>query len=325
MNIVISIGENGTSKVNEYKKIRDKKGKSLVDFVNEYVIVDIETTGLDTNYDEIIEIGAIKIKNNEIVDTYNTLIKPKYEIDEYITELTGITNEMVADAPSIDKVIGNFKEFISDSILVGHNFNFDLNFLYDNSMNILNNPIENNFIDTMRLARFLLKDLKHHRLIDIAKNYNIDSSNSHRAIEDCRITYSCYKALMEEAKNNYSKIDGFYEIFKKKSSFSAKDVITKKIEFDIDNPLYNKICVFTGTLEKMIRKDAMQIVVDSGGICSDTVTKETNYLILGNNDYCPLIKGGKSNKQKKAESLKLQNYDIEIISENTFYDMIDNI
>ena len=76
------------------------------------------------------------------------------------------------------------------------------------------------------------------------------------------------------------------------------------------------------TLEKMARKDAMQIVVDLGGLVGNSVTKKTNYLILGNNDYCSSIKGGKSSKQKKAESLKLAGNDIEIISENVFYDMI---
>ena len=83
-----------------------------------------------------------------------------------------------------------------------------------------------------------------------------------------------------------------------------------------------KLCVFTGTLERMLRKDAMQAVVDLGGQVGNSVTKKTNYLILGNNDYCPLITEGKSSKQKKAESLKLAGNDIEIISEDVFYDMI---
>lgn len=83
------------------------------------------------------------------------------------------------------------------------------------------------------------------------------------------------------------------------------------------------MCVFTGTLERMTRKEVMQIVVDLGGINGNSVTAKTNYLILGNNDYCPLIKDGKSNKQKKAEELKLKGKDIEILTENVFYDMIE--
>ena len=106
------------------------------------------------------------------------------------------------------------------------------------------------------------------------------------------------------------------------SNLSAKDIVTEKTDFDETHPLFGKTCVFTGTLEKMARKDAMQIVVDLGGLVGNSVTKKTNYLILGNNDYCSSIKGGKSSKQKKAESLKLAGNDIEIISENVFYDMI---
>lgn len=109
---------------------------------------------------------------------------------------------------------------------------------------------------------------------------------------------------------------------KSHSYVSAKDIVTTKDDFDETHPLYGKTCVFTGTLEKMSRKDAMQIVVDYGGLVGNSVTKKTNYLILGNNDYCSSIKDGKSSKQKKAEALKLSGNDIEIISESVFYDMI---
>lgn len=89
----------------------------------------------------------------------------------------------------------------------------------------------------------------------------------------------------------------------------------------MSNPLYHSVCVFTGTLEKMTRREAMQIVKDLGGECGDSVTKKTNYLVLGNNDFCKTIKGGKSNKQKKAEKLKLEGIDINVISESVFYEM----
>jgi DNA polymerase-3 subunit epsilon len=82
------------------------------------------------------------------------------------------------------------------------------------------------------------------------------------------------------------------------------------------------VFVFTGTLERMPRKEAMQYVVDAGGVCADNVTKKTNYLVLGIIDYCVTIKDGKSTKQKKAEHLKLSGSDIETISENVFYEML---
>ena len=94
------------------------------------------------------------------------------------------------------------------------------------------------------------------------------------------------------------------------------------MEFDVSHPIYGKECVFTGTLEKMMRSEAAQHVLDVGGSVGNTVTKTTNLLILGNNDYCKSIKGGKSNKQKRAEELQEKGYDIEILSENAFYDLM---
>ena len=104
----------------------------------------------------------------------------------------------------------------------------------------------------------------------------------------------------------------------------AKDISSDCNDFDMNNPIFDKECVFTGKLDKMTRKEAMQIVADLGGKNRDSVTKETNYLILGNNDYCKSITDGKSSKQKKAESYKLKGQDIEILSEDVFYEIIDD-
>lgn len=92
---------------------------------------------------------------------------------------------------------------------------------------------------------------------------------------------------------------------------------------DEDGFFYNRHVVFTGKLEKMLRKDAMQLVVNLGGILDNSVNKQTNYLILGDNDYNAILKGEKSSKHKKAEKLKLEGQDIEIIDERTFYDLLE--
>lgn len=103
---------------------------------------------------------------------------------------------------------------------------------------------------------------------------------------------------------------------------SVKNIKTENTEFDEDSPIFGNMFVFTGVLEKMTRRDAMQIVVDRGGLCGDGITKKTNFLILGNSEYCAVLRGAKSSKQKKAESMILAGYDIEIISEDVFYEMI---
>ena len=300
-------------------KKRPNKGQSLLDFPEEYCVIDIETTGLSPDYDEIIELGAIKVKNENIVEKYDQLIKPKYELDEFITELTGITDEMLNDSPSIDEVLPDYLKFIGDSIVIGHNVNFDVNFLYDTA---LTNGLkfENDFVDTMRLSRRLSPEMKHHRLKDCLKEYSIDrDGREHRALSDCEVTHRLYLHLKGICNENYG---GVINYKKTKNGIKAKDIVANSDHIDESNPLYGKTCVFTGKLEKMLRKDAMQIVADLGGIPSDSITKGTNILILGNNDYCSTIKDGKSSKQKKAEKLILQGNDLIIMPENVFYDMI---
>lgn len=303
---------------------REQKGKSLIEIPNKYIAFDIETTGLDSIYDEIIEIGAIKIEDNKEVEIFNTLIKPKYGIDGFITELTGITNEMVKDAPSINEILPEFMNFIKDSIILGHNVNFDINFIYDNLIKQDMVPITNDFVDTLRLSRKLLPELKHHRLSDLANYYNIDTIGSHRSLKDARMTIKIFENLIKLVEEKYSNIENFKDSYKHKShlGIKASDITTSNTEFDEDNLLYNKYIAITGTLEKMLRKEAMQIIADLGGHCQDGVNKETNYLILGNNDYNPILRGKKSSKLLKAESLKLKGQDIEILSENVFYDII---
>ncbi len=105
-------------------------------------------------------------------------------------------------------------------------------------------------------------------------------------------------------------------------NYTYKDISATTDIFDNGHLAYGKTFVFTGTLEKMPRREAMQLVVNLGGICGDGVNKNTNYLVLGNNDYCTTIKDGKSSKHKKAEQLLLAGNNIEIISENVFYEMI---
>ena len=307
--------------------MRELKGKSLIEIPNKYIAFDIETTGLDPMYDEIIEIGAIKIEDGKEIETFSTLIKPEYEIDEFITELTGITNKMVIDAPKIDEVLPKFMDFIKNSVILGHNVNFDINFIYDNLITEDMKPITNDFVDTLRLSRRLLPKLKHYRLSDLANYYNIDTTGSHRSLTDVRITIDIFKNLEKLVESKYSNIENFKDACKKEShsSFKASDITTTNTEFDEDNLLYDKYVAITGTLEKMSRKEAMQIIADLGGHCQDGVNKETNYLILGNNDYNPILRGKKSSKLLKAESLKLKGQDIEILSENVFYDVIPKL
>ena len=287
--------------------------------IDNYCVLDLETTGLSPNYDSIIEIGIIKVKENKIVDKYNSLINPGFLINEYITSITGITNEMLKGKPKIIDLKKEVLNFTGNDVLVGHNISFDVSFLQKG----FNEELKNEYIDTLQFCRKLFKELSHHRLTDMS-NYLEISRNEHRSMSDCLCTKELYDCIKEKMKNNGLEIN---DIFAKKN-YSSKNIDIHaikpdNIEIDEDNFFYNKHCVFTGKLEKMIRKDAMQLVVNVGGILDNSVTKKTNYLILGNNDYCSSIKDGKSSKHKKAEKYKLEGQDIEIIDEDTFYNLFN--
>lgn len=329
----IGIGNDGTvtigSKNNPFSADRTEKGNSLLCFPDNYTLVDLETTGYSPRYDEIIELAAYRVRNGTIVDTFSSLVNLNDSIvlNNFIIEKTGITQEMVDSAPDITEVFENYLRFIGSDIIVGYNVNFDVNFIYDRSMLYLGKPLTNDFIDTMRFFKRLHPEFDHHRLMDLAELYGVPYVGAHRAGADCNITKQCFDALRDEIFEKYGNIDSFLECLKKRSykhkpSTRAKDIVATSDDIDDTNMLFGKVCVFTGALEKMTRKEAMQIVANLGGINADSVTKKTNYLILGCNDYCKSIKDGKSSKQKKAEKLLLDGFDISVISEDVFYEMI---
>ncbi|MBS7400982.1 MAG: hypothetical protein KIG16_00520 [Eubacteriales bacterium] len=298
---------------------RENKGNSKIDLINDYVVIDIETTGLDPQYDEIIELGALKVKNGVVVGSFSKLIKPKNPISEFITQLTGISNTMVENAPSIEEELPNYLKFINEQNIVGHNVNFDINFIYDNSIEILNTPFQNDYIDTLRLSRRLYPNLDNHKLTTVCDYLKVSDNIHHRALSDCQLTFEIYEKIKNYVRTENIDLE---ILFKPKKHYKTKaaDITASTDEFDESNLFYNKYCVFTGALS-ITRKEAMQKVVNLGGKCEDKVTKKTNYLILGNLDY-QKCKGEKSSKYRKAEEYILAGQDIQIISENVFFDII---
>ncbi|WP_050698696.1 exonuclease domain-containing protein [Anaeromassilibacillus senegalensis] len=298
---------------------REFKGKSLLQCVDSYVVVDIETTGLDPKYDEIIEIGAIRIKNQTPISSFNSLVRPYFPISDFITTLTGITNEMLSSAPSFEDVAPSFLSFVEDSIIVGHNVNFDINFLYDCCMRDIGVLLDNNFIDTLRLSRRIIPGLPNYKLDTLANAFDLTVSTKHRALADCDTTHRCYEHLKQYVHKNHIDLEVLCLGF---SRTKAREINTCKIYFDESHILYQKVCVFTGALDRFTRKEAMQAVVDAGGICGDSINRHTNFLVVGNLSYCKSIHDGKSGKMKKAEEYILKGYDLQIISESVFYDML---
>lgn len=301
----------------ETKRKRDK-GKSLLAFPRDCTVIDIETTGLDPQWDEIIELAALRVRGGQVVDRFSSLVHPEHRIDQFITDLTGITNEAVADAPGVEEILPQFLEFIGSDIVVGHNVHFDVNFIYDAAERCCSRKFQNDIVDTLRLARHALPKLGSHCLGDVASALGVHQNGEHRSLVDCETTYAVLTGL-EATGFDCSAVAASHH----SRELKAAEIVADEGKEQPDNPLYGKVCVFTGALS-IPRRDAMQAVADIGGICGDNVTKKTNFLILGNNDYCAAIKDGKSSKQKKAEALILKGQDLQILSETVFFDMLES-
>lgn len=172
------------------------KGNRLTKYIPDYVVFDLETTGINVNNDDIIEISAIKVVNRSIKSQFSTLINPGRPIPYQATMVNNITNEMVKSAPDIVQGIEGFLEFVGDSVLVGHNIhNFDLNFVYDAVMNIYDKEFRNDYIDTLLMARKCLPQLSSHKLVNVAAHFGIETEGAHRALNDCIMNQKCYEEM----------------------------------------------------------------------------------------------------------------------------------
>lgn len=163
-----------------------------------YVVFDLETTGTEPTRDEITEIGAVKIEDGKIREIFQTLVKPEQHITEFITELTGIDDAMVADAPPFGAVVGDFYKFAYGSVLVAHNAEFDVKFMrtqakpYDY---FFRNPVT----DTLQMARETLPELSNHKLNTVAEHYNVKFLH-HRALSDAYATAQIFIEMMKSRK-----------------------------------------------------------------------------------------------------------------------------
>jgi DNA polymerase III epsilon subunit family exonuclease len=168
----------------------------------DYVVFDFETTGAKAPPCRIMEIGAFRVRNGEIVGEYNTLVNPEMPVPEFISSLTGITNSMVESAPKFGEVINDLLDFIGDSVLVAHNAPFDIAFLNHEIDRVHQDArIANLWLCTVLISRRVLPDVENHKLKTLANYYSVDLINHHRACDDARATANIFIRLM----NNMSE------------------------------------------------------------------------------------------------------------------------
>ncbi|GAA0445186.1 PolC-type DNA polymerase III [Lentibacillus halophilus] len=168
-----------------------------------YVVFDVETTGLSAVYDTIIELAGVKIHQGEVIDRFESFANPHHPLSQTTTDLTGITDDMVKDAPDADDVLGKFHEWMDDCILVAHNASFDIGFLNQGFQRMSVDKIANPVIDTLELSRLLFPDLKNHRLNTMCKHLDIELTQHHRAIYDAEATgYLMWKLVQRLLKKD---------------------------------------------------------------------------------------------------------------------------
>lgn len=171
--------------------------------IGNYTALDLETTGLNPKYDKIIEVGAVKVRNGEIIDSFQQLVCPGIALPEKITGLTGITQEELLEAKGSETVIPQLLDFLEDDVILGHSVMFDYSFLKKAAVNqnLWRPEQSHSGLDTLRLSRIYLPELPSRRLTDLCLHYGI-RHQAHRALGDAESTVQLYSVLCKEFCEN---------------------------------------------------------------------------------------------------------------------------
>ncbi|WZL74883.1 PolC-type DNA polymerase III [Clostridiaceae bacterium 35-E11] len=238
-----------------------------------YIVFDLETTGLSSKNDKITEIGAVKIKNYEIIDRFNVFVNPEIPIPPKIVELTGITDDMVKHQPTIDEILPRFLAFIGDSPVVAHNAGFDTAFIKENC-NRIGMHFDNPIVDTLRLAKIMLPRLKRFRLNIVAKELDVALKNHHRAVDDAEATANIFMKFLRMLQDReIKKLNELNDLFSR--SVDIKKLDTFHVIILVKN--------YTGlkNLYKIISKSHMEYYYKKPRIPKSILTQMREGLIIG--------------------------------------------
>lgn len=224
--------------------------------IKTYVAFDLETTGLSPESDQIIEIGALKVKEGKVVDRFMEFVKPDRPITSAITNITGITNEMVADARDTEKIIHDFMDFCEDHVLVGHNIMFDYKFCKMYAVKY-GYPFEKKGIDTLKIARKVHKDFESKSLGALCEHYNIINQAAHRAYHDALATAKLYQCMAHYFEAQNEKLFMPAQLMYKQKK--VQPITKKQIDYIGLLCKYHNICV-DRNLEEMTRSEASKLI-----------------------------------------------------------------
>ncbi len=203
--------------------LEENLGRCLNDYVPNYSLFDLETTGISAWHDDVIEIAAVKVRDGQIVDEFQELVNPGRVIPYAATAVNHISNKMVEGKESFDKVLSRFLEFVDNDVLVGHNIHsFDMKFIKRDCEKYYGKILSNDYVDTLRLSKTVFPHWPHRRLSDLAEYYGLSYSGAHRALADCRINQKVYELLAKE-------LNGTAEIPKHKICLQCGKLMVRKL------------------------------------------------------------------------------------------------
>ena len=299
-----------------------------------FVAIDLETA--NSQRSSICEIGITVVKNGIISETKSWLVKPeRNEYDSFNIYLHGITPEMTANCPPFKEVWCEVLPYLDNQIVIAHNTSFDMYALRDSFDKYgIDYPNFSHYC-SCRIAKYTFKDTYTYSLSPLCDAMGIEFDSHHRAGDDSEACAKVFiKSLelanvqsIEELQEQYNfKCGEFkHEYFRPQLSRKVSphvnritDIEVDPSKFDEGNYFFNKTVCFTGKLMYAVRNDLWQIIANIGGLPVDSVTKKTNILVVGQQDYRVVGDSGMSAKQKKAIDLKDKGFDIEIMSETEF-------
>lgn len=174
-------------------------GRERKKYTPDYVVYDLETTGISCQYDEVIEISAIRVRDGHPVETFTQLVNPGRPIPYGASSVNHIYDAMVRDKPHFREALAEFLAFIGDDVLVGHNIKrFDMNFIYRDCQRYFGKTIDNDYIDTLHMAKACFPDWKHRKLENLAEYYGISTQGAHRALQDCHMNQQVFELMAKE-------------------------------------------------------------------------------------------------------------------------------
>ena len=300
-----------------------------------FAVIDFETANSERS--SACAIGYAIVKDGKIVDSGSEYIKPEpFEFDGFNVMLHGIDEEMTENADNIVDVWNKIKDKFKDMIIIAHNAAFDMSVLRKGFDCFETDYPEFEYACSCKIASKVLPGMINYKLSTLSDYFNI-SLDHHNPLSDAESTAQIMIEILN--KENMDSLEALLESLKLKTgkmfidSYKPFSIASDRIrtnlskieantEINTESELFGKTIVFTGTLNSMARKDAAQIVANCGGTTGNSVTKKTNYLVIGVLDYTKFADGHMSSKMKKAYDLNASGTGIQIITEDDFLKMI---